>query len=720
LGANNVFTVILLSRAAKERYLLWKEVFEPYRDGDRIAICDWNPDPGVRNINEAVPDLAEIIKGKEEWRLVAVGTATEGRSGIDFADPENPFDYIRNWQVQDEPPLSRLSLKESPYPLVRLSHLLLGYPEMGTNTFFRDVNYLDRTLRKRVYESDFVDQRESEGVTREDALKEFAALLVEKHDVQVHYHQKVLSEDEDREYRKLIRKYEVRQSAPTEVILVAQRDPKPQRPTDELRAAWQHGDKAEHSQFVSRNDYHPACRFVVFDLHAEDHSAFELGELKFWISLLTMAINDLPASSFQAERLYRIDVGFDDDIFAHMLNEHMSRLASARDRLNREIAKPRVAITLDVKDLLQERPVDVSFEHLSGESLRVSTDGYGLASDKPVREFSRWEESHVSLLSAAEQFARKPRRVLAQAVDGMRNSRDLPDFPDQALSRIEHEELEEELSERARHLSDATTREILDPGRLAKIIESEKKTIRRILRERMTYSTILLSSLFVGGVWFAVFIPFIIAAYNSGGWALPESLLVVAIVLAGLGAVAVGTLVYMRHKLIRRLRALNDALGNYVKDVKNKASAFGDFLGSVRTYMYGRALLDADAHKEVVDRRRNQEYLRDLRRIQKIIEREKSLVRSVNKSVEIKQISNLNLDLVVWSPQRLRELLELPPSTPGNMQCLFSASGDRIEAPYDFVARLALSDLVLLEDHVRHRRIIEDEGIILTESVTDL
>lgn len=714
-----MFTVILLSGSAKERYLLWKEIFQPYLEGNQIAICDWNSSPGVQTLNDAIPGLAEIVKGKKEWRLLAVGTATEGLKGKNFADPENPFDYARNWHPEaddgDLPP--GLRLEESPYPLVRLSHLLLGYPEMGTNMFFPDISFWDRERRTRVYESEYVADRMSQGIDEESAKLEFIESLPNRHDVQVHYHQRNFTEEEERKYRELIRKYEVRQSAPTDVVFVAQRDPKPKRPTDELRSKWQRGEHTEHSQFVARNDYHPACRFVVFDLHAEDHSAFELGELQFWLSILTIAINDLPASSFQAERLYQINVDFDSEVLAHTLNEHMGRLTSVRERLHREIERPRTAVTLDVKDLLQDRPVSVSFEHLSGEQLTVPTGGYGLSSDRPVRETSRWEQAYTDLMSGAEQFARKPRRVLAQAVEGMRNTSEEPGFPSEALSRIEREELEEELSERARHLSDATTREILDPQRLALLIESERQAIRYVMRERMSRKTILWSSLFVCGVWLAIFVPFVVAAFNNGGIALTESLLVILGVLGVLASVALFTLLYMRRKLVSRLRALNQALRGYVNDVKNKASAFGDFLGSVRTYMYGRALLDADAQKKIIDHRRNQEYMQDLRRIQKIIDREKSLVRSVNEPVEIKRISNLSLDLVAWNPERLRELLALPSSTPGNTRCVFNASGDRIEAPYDFVTRLYLSDLAVREDHARHRRLIEEEGIAVTESV---
>jgi len=697
------------------------EVFQRFLDGDEIAICDWNPGTDVGSLNQAVPGLAEVIKGKNEWRLLAVGTATEGMTGSNFADPENPFDYIRNWRPEDEdgdlPP--GLSLEESPYPLVRLSHMLLGYPEMGTNTFFPDLSYWDRTERKRVFESEYVARREAEGVDEEVAKQEFLAELPMRHDVQTRYHQRHFSVDEDRKYRDLIRKYQVRQSAPTETIFVSLRDPKPRRPTDELRSKWQHGEVVDHSQFVARNDYHPACRFVVFDLHSEDHSAYELEELKFWLSILVISINDLPASAFQAERLYRVNVQIDNAILAQTLNSHMGLLASARERLDREIKKPRAAVTLDVKDLLEERTVAVSFDHLTGEHLSVSAGGYGLSSDRPSREMSRWEQSYTDLLSATEQFGRKPRRVLAKAVEGVRDTVDEPRPHDEPLTLIEREELEEELSERALRLSEATTREILDPHRLSRLIADERKAIRSLIRERMSFATIVWSSLVVALVWLVVFIPFIIAAFNSGGLALSESLLVLLGIAAVLISVGTATLFYMRRKLVSRLRELNQVLRKYVNDVKNKASAFGDYLSSLRTYMNGRALLDLDTQRAVADRHQSQLFLRDLHRIQGIIDREKSLVRSAGHPIEIKRVSNFNLDLVAWSPERLRDLLALPRSTSGNEKCVFNSSGDLIEAPYDFVSRLYLEDLRLREDHERHRRMAEEEGPIPSEEGLD-
>jgi hypothetical protein len=706
-----MFTVILLSRAARERYRLWREIFEPFLERNDIAICDWDSGPNVESLNDAIPGLSEVIRGKGEWRLLALGTATENLQGENSVDPENPFDYIRNWYPEstERATAPGLSLEESPYPLVRLSHLLLGYPEMGTNTFFPDLSYWDRAERKRKYESEYVAERESEGVEEDTAREEFRALVQTQHDVQTHYHQSSFSEEDERRYRNLIRKYEVRQSAPVEVVFVAIRDPKPQRPTDELRSKWRKGERADQSRFVARNDYHPACRFVVFDLHSEDHAAYELEELKYWLSVLSISINDLPASSFQAERLYQINVKVDPKILAQTLNHHMGLLTSARERLNREILKPRSTVTLDVTDLLRERPVSVSFEHLSGEHLSVPFGGYGLASDRPIREMGRWEQSYSELVSAAEQFGRKPRRVLAKAVEGVRDSMTEPAPPPEALSKIEREELEEELSQRARQLAESTTGEILDPKRLTDLLEREHRKIRALIRERMRATTILWSSILVAVIWLLVFVPFVIGALNDGGLALTESLLVLLGVAIALTSVGVGTLIYMRHKLVSSIQALNRALRGYVNDVKNRASAFGDFLAGLRTYMHGRALLDADTQLSVKRRRQNQKFLQDLHRIQEIIDREKSLVRSVGEPLEIKRLTNLNIDLVAWSPERMRRLLTLQPSTPGNERCVFSASGDLIESPYDFVTHLYLNDLGLREDIERHRQIIEDQ-----------
>ena len=702
-----MFTVILLSKTAREEYETWQELFLPFLEDGSLALCEWNHEPHVQTLSAAVPGLSEAIRGKDEWRLLVIGTGSEGRLRGDIADPENPFDYMDSWEDArgSSAPEGAFSVREASHPLVRLSHMLLGYPEVGVRDFAADTSYWDKERRERVYESDYIRQRMSEGLTEQDATNEFHELLPTRHDVQVHYKQKPLSDEDENEYRRLVKKYEVRQSRPTEVVFVSVRDPIPPRPVDELRAAWKRGERLQASTFVERNGYHPSCRFVVYDLQAQDHTAYELGEFRFWLSVLTLGINELPASALQTERLYSVDVDLDAHNLSVTLNSHLAELANARERLDWEIRRPRTASKLDVEDLLQETPVAVSFEHLQGDELSVPLSGYGLASDRPSSNMTLWEESFLQVESASEIFNRKPRRVLAKAVEGTREAqKEVPEL-DNPLTDIEREELEDELSHRIHRLTEATTRDILDRQRLHEILGRYRKLIRGTVLGRMSSSTILWSSVVVGIIWLVVFIPAFIQAADfgtaevvgTGGIALG-----IAIVLS---VVAYIMLRVMRRRLVNQLRDFNQALRSYVNGVRDGASAFAQFLTDVETYMKGRSLLDAEDERAKAERIRRQEFARDLNRIKDVMAREKSLVRSVGGSVEIRRISQSRIEVDTWSSRTLRRLLALAPKV---RECAFNATGERVSAPFDFIDRLRLKDQNLKDNLTRQQELLEN------------
>lgn len=705
-----MFTVVLLSESARERLEPWQELFDPFQEDGQIAICHWNSSSLPNSLHEAIPYLSEAIKGKAEWRLLVVGTGTEDALGELQADPENPYDYVANIRkAQAGVGNQKIDLEESSIPLVRLSHLVLGFPEIGTKEFVADPSYLDPNGRTRVYASDYIRAKVEEGVAADTAADEFNALLPTRNDVQTHYHQVDLTEDEKRIYRQLVKKYEVRQTMPSEVIFLALREPLPARPVDDLRAKWSRGDRATASQFVERNGYHPACRFAVFDLHDEGHANRDLWELKYWLSILTIGINNLPASSFQADRLYAIDVSVDASQLAGTLNDHLAILATLRERLTKEIKRPQGDFRLEVQDLLAEQPVHVSFEELSGDELSVPVEGYGLASDHPSSEMSRWMVGYSQVETAAQVFNRKPKRVLAKAVEGVREAHRPPELPTESLTDIEKDELKEELAVRSGRLAEATTREILNKRKLDETLKSHKSRIQFLLKERMPLSTILVSSALVGLIWLVVLLSPVVEAARLGTVALAESILVILLAGAILAIVAVTTLIFMRQRLMAAISDFNGALRAYVNSVKDKATAFGNFLTDLETYMYGKRLLQADEIRQAGEVTRRHRLQVDLARIHRIMEREKSLIRSVDRPVEIHRGSRTALDLQSWSPQSLRVYLRL---APGYKKCGFNHSGDTIDAPFNFVHEFRLQDLSLKEDSNRHSVLLEDLGYL--------
>lgn len=711
-----MFTVILLSQTARERFQEWRELFLPFLEEESIALCDWNHGMTIHDLPSAVPGLSEAIRGKQEWRLLAVGTGVEGDFTRGVSDPENPFDYMSNWDIEDDEVDSQVDLKESNYPLVRLSHMLLGFPELGVRSFRPDLSYWDRESGRRIYETEYVADRQAQGVSEQAAKEEFQELLPTRHDVQLHYQQIDLDEDDERAYRKLVRTYEIRQSRPSEVVFVALREPIPPRPVDELREAWKRGQRNKASRFVERNGYHPSCRFLVFDLHAEDHTAYELGEFRFWLAVLAVATNELPSSSVQPERLYAMDVDLDPDALSRTLNEHMAVLANMRERLDLEVRRSHSTSKLDIENYLQERPVEISFEHLNGDDLKVSSDGYGIASDRPRSEMSRWNESFMDVQAASEAFNRKPKRVLAKAVEGTRNSPPTPLELSEPLTDIEREELEEELSRRIERLSESTTRNILDKARLHNLLSEHRRHISRAIHERMSAATIIWTSVGIGIVWLLAFVPYFIRSFELGDWALADSLLIMGAIAALLIVVGTVTLRIMRRWLLTKIRQFNQAMKGYVNSVKDGASAFAQFLTDVDTYRAGRALLDAESKRAERDRRRRQDLFRDLNRIKDVIAREKSLVRSVGRSIEIRRVAQVGFDVQTWSARSLQQIVALPRSA-GN--CRFNNTGESITAPFDFVARLSLKDLALKENPARHKELVDElQGLQVNQEST--
>lgn len=322
-----------------------------------------------------------------------------------------------------------------------------------------------------------------------------------------------------------------------------------------------------------------------------------------------------------------------------------------------------------------------------------------------MEEMSRWTESYSAVESAVEVFNRKPKRVLAKAVEGTREARHGTDLPQEPLTEIEREELEEELANQARGLAAATTRDILDRARLDEIMSRQRSTIRASIHERMASGTIWLSSGLVGLVWLAAFVPFVILAFQGGNVAIAESILVVLVIAGVLVAVGLVVLLIMRKVLRDRLRAFNDELRNYVNSVKAGADRFADFLSGIETYMHGRAILDEQDRHARAEQRRVRDLYANLDVLKAAIAREKSLIKSVGRQVEIRRMSQGAAEFEPWREDSLSRLLTLPVAIG---KCEYNTTGEYIDAPFAFVDRLMLTNTVVREDAERQRVLMEE------------
>lgn len=682
-------TVIALSERAKSSYRNWSVLFDPFIEQGVMSVCDWNQHSFARSLQQAIPDLQDAIKGKGEWRVIAIDTGDQGRG----SPHENPFDFVGN-VVPGLGDSTRAHFEDSRFPVIRLTHMLLGFPDLGTKSFTPDISYVDRETGKRVYESEFTQREVARGVNESEARLSFHANLATERDVQVHYVEENFTSEELDAHQKVSAFYQVRHAPPSEVILVTTRDPITANPTAKLRKAWGESEDTGTSRFVERNNYPASCRFSVYDLHYREHTEYELDQMRFWLSIVTVAVNILPPSSFQSDRLYKLGVDIDHAILGQVLNTHLGELAAVRDYLDEQVREPKRPVDHPLQEVLKERIVPVSFENLGGDGLNIATSGYGLAADSTRGDVGRWDTSFRDLSQAAETFIRQPRRVLSRTVADTRLHAQAFLSQDIELSNIEIEELQEELTKRTSRLTQPATVHILNREKLLNLLRENNKSIRSLVAARLRMSAIVSILALALLPWVAIFVPFLVSASGlSGEHAIDSGLVVLGVFFAFLLLTFIALYV-MRYLFIRRIRRFNEKLKGFYLEVQAGAGAFSRYLSELATYMFGRSVLISSSEKKSSHQKTIEWLFATRKKVIERIDSEKTILRSVDHSIEITKVQYDRTRVDNFGFAEYRKIFRLPV---GRRMASLNHTGEQVYAPYNFIERLKVENLGIRE-----------------------
>ena len=686
-----MFTVILLSEYSERLLARWREVFVPFEEQDQIAFCAWHQGQLPGSLEQAVPDLGAAIKGKEEWRVLVVGTGHEHGTPSEYLSRDNPFDFAGALALDNPEQPGVAPMERSPFSLVRLTHMLLGYPELGPMGFEPDPSFRDAKTEQVRYESEFM-AGVTDDVSRTEAERAFREALAEGHHPQIHYRVQEASPEEREKHAALTKLYEARQARPTEVLSIATRLPRTELLRNQLNAAWFAHERQQSSQFVERNRYPASCRFLVHDMKPQGHASVDLEELRFFMGILTLAVNDLPASGLQSDRLYRLDVEVDDAELGHTLNRHLGDLVDVRQYVNQRLQTVELQPRPTESAVLEDVSIKVNFEKLRGETLRVPESGYSLATDRPSNEMERWRNGVDALGREIARFLREPSRALAQAVSETRAKQGRSIVDDSPLSSIDVEELQEDLARRSnglvRHAADYGA----EPERLRELISRNDKQIRKAINERLTARSIGIVLGVALGVWVAALLPYVVKAYFEGPLNLGESLLVALVLVGAVVLVAYCVLEVMRRQLVGLIKRTNSELRAYVSAVTRAAQDYASFLSELVTYTLGKRRL-LEEQSRMTRHKSEQQRLKRLRdRIEDKIELEKSLVKSAGCAIHIQQGDYAVSELEKFGLSRAERILLWPRS---RGSCEFNRSGDSVVAPYSFIKRLSVKALVI-------------------------
>lgn len=709
-----MFTVIILSEAAKSIFDNSRVYFSPYEEMGDIAFCSWNQSPNARTLREVLPDLPAIIKGKSAWRAVVVDHPRNTKSQVRKArydlpenrNRENPFDFLDNTQVE-------LNLRHSNHALVRLSHVLLGYPSLSAKGFIPVITYRDADTNKRVEKtigqaiSDFLeagvltaqDQERLEVLApsqrNEYLFKQAISWIGARHsDVSRIYKRQNYDSGEVKRHKDISRVYHMEELRPAEVYFIATRAPITPEENVELGLVWKQYEERDASRFVERNDYPPMTRFAVYEMLEEKNSGYEQDELRFWLSVLSLAVNQVPPSTFQADRLYRIGVSISSQDLSEMLNGHMSKLRAAEKVLDRLIKRPMPDSKADMDEILARQKIDVDFERVDKDQLSVTRAGYGLFTDRPVSEYIRWKQDFSQLAAKVRRFSRKPAQMLAYSTSQARQIATASPTSTLSLDDITRADIEETLNEQVKPLLLPATTNILDKKALKKELRKHELNVIHEIRERMTMPVALIAWVVALSVWVISFVPYLIAAATKGSASLRGGIVMTLVVLLVLSLSGLVALIGMWLTLRNKIAQLNDFLHQSAVDVQNGAKAFSAYLSRYVTYRRGRELLRGSLRaKEHLGEDRAR-WTRILERIKARRRDEREIVLSVGGDIRIERYYDGVCEQDFESEERVQKLYRFQP---GDSFMPFNDSGEMIKAPYDFVSGFTLLRLPLYE-----------------------
>ena len=246
-----MYSVLIQSKKTLDSFEQFTPIFTDAVSQSKIGICQWME--AGKTVETALPELINLVAGKEEWRAVIVRLEDDAPMAAFPAAPDNPYDFLINAQPAD-------GVQESPVPLVRLTQMLGGVPAPQVR-----------------FERQLVEQT---GKPK-----------------QVVYLPSVDPEDEER-YRELSERYHLNAKPPAEILLLSVRmleeDQKP-----EVRRAFVQPLETRSSEFWKRNAYPGRCRFACFGMRRQGVMERNEDLFRFWTCVMLLSTNDLDAGTLQ-------------------------------------------------------------------------------------------------------------------------------------------------------------------------------------------------------------------------------------------------------------------------------------------------------------------------------------------------------------------------------------------------------------------------------------
>lgn len=673
-------TVIILSKHSSDLLREYRYLFQPFVDKGAISFCDWN-ESGT-DLETSVPDLYKQIRGKVDWRTVIVSAEpVYGNRKGPVPDEKNPFDFPAEAAKAAEDAVPQ----DSAIPLVRLTHMICGYPAAPVKNFEEAYEYVD-------VETGVTHRVRASELSRE----EFYALSEQYRDgLRPIYLQERVSEEAEKARKALEEKYTFSDVRPQEVYLFSLR----RHPDDEnyIYESWKSPFEMESSDFSRRNNYPGICRFICGDITNPENSRYTRELVEFWMGILTVAVNHIPASILQAYKLYRMQIEVSKEELGETLNQHLNKMEAASAFVQTRLGmKPENAFE-DGARIVEKQRIPVIFTEVSGKDLYISTKDIGLSRDCPADELMYWNTSVREKSDNVERYLKMPRRAVDRAAAQVKSRAESFFDEEYELDRFQIEELEEELDTLELQILTSDTRSTVDGKQIQKKVNEIDRKVKKDIAVRMRRGVVISTGVLILLVYLMGYIPYMFNSLRNGGGAFAGAL---GISLGATLIVAIGgivALVLLRKQIVASMERFNDLMRSVVNSVNTSAHKYEEYFSTLCTYMKAQSIYAGVTKRKDAVSARVQKLRTHKQALRTTIARDEELAAAfgIRRAAAFEKNVTRFFDEDKVSKDNRLYYYEIDG---GKTEIPLNTAGDMIWAPYKFIAGLKIEREDLYED----------------------
>lgn len=581
-----MFTVIIcdehIINDCHNKYYIY---LKPFLDNEEFAFCKW--DVSGNSLDEAVPELKEIIGNKNEWRAIIVNDSSTWN--FDAVNKRNPFNYVDSInnknglntveQIKEFREKEDVMLdKAFTNPLMKLSVWLCGSPiESRPNICYAGFEDVVENISD---EKKYLKKTEELCVTAQEI--ELDRIRLKRFDK--------LSQTFGNDAELF--------NPPQKVLALTERTKDVRREIAD--SAWVKHMEHDYSQFYNENLYSEKLRYLICDVSYLKGKHNEAQYFNFLTVMLLLAVNESPSGVLRTNRVYSLNVKIDSDCVKELCNQYNSKLNATLSEISNEsrrlMEKQNKPVDRDTAEFYFETGVTVPVNvesFFDEDNLMAKHNEIGLAKDCPGDEITYWNDQYSTIEKMFVKYLREPRRAVKVAVkDKFPTMNKNEDERVARLSEFQKENVLNILNEEEQTMISTKTTHLYNTAEYKQQMEEADKAIRRGISQRMTKKKTIKVALIAALAYFFGFIPLFIGNLNNTSSFL-FSLGITGITIALFLLVGLCTLFVFKNKLVNRFKHFNYVMSGILDEIQGSLNTFSVYLSSACNVMREFSVLES-------------------------------------------------------------------------------------------------------------------------------